>query len=138
MNELPDKLLTRIGTQGLTLSGDNVNDCQLHVPLVANPKLLILDEATSALDSHSERKIQDAIHSLKGCSQLLLLHIAYPPLDSSNIIFIDNGEIKESGTHSQLMANQSHHYDWFRNKPLSSLIPTICLITFKTQDLSPK
>ena len=97
VNELPDKLLTRIGTQGLTLSGGQRQRLSIARAIISNPKLLILDEATSALDSHSERKIQDAIHSLKGQFTIVVIaHRLSTIKDSSNIIFIDNGEIKES------------------------------------------
>ena len=61
---------------------------------------------------HSEQKIQDAIHSLKG--QFIIIVIAHrlsTIKDSSNIIFLENGCIKESGTHQSLMANESYYYN---------------------------
>ena len=72
--KLPDQLLTKIGTQGCTLSIGQRQRLSIARAIISQPKLLMLDEATSALDSQSEEKIREAaIQSLKVSLQWLLL-----------------------------------------------------------------
>ena len=98
-----DKLLTKIGTQGLTLSGGQRQRLSIARAIVSQPKLLILDEATSALDSQSELKIQEAIQSLKGkFTMIIIAHRMSTIKDASNIFVIDKGEIIETGSHQSL------------------------------------
>ena len=104
IEELPDKLLTKIGTQGLTLSGGQRQRLSIARAIISQPKLLILDEATSALDSESELKIQDAINSLKGkFTMIIIAHRMSTIKDASKIFVIENGEIKETGSHEDLI-----------------------------------
>ena len=63
-----------------------------------------MDEATSALDSESELKIQDAINSLKGkFTMIIIAHRMSTIKDASKIFVIENGEIKETGSHEDLI-----------------------------------
>ena len=99
-----DKLLTKIGTQGLTLSGGQRQRLSIARAIVSQPKLLILDEATSALDSQSEQKIQEAIQSLKGkFTMIIIAHRMSTIKDASNIFVIDKGKIIETGSHQLLL-----------------------------------
>ncbi|MEC8677829.1 MAG: ABC transporter ATP-binding protein [Candidatus Margulisiibacteriota bacterium] len=110
VEKLPDKLLTKIGTQGLTLSGGQRQRLSIARAIVSQPKLLILDEATSALDSQSEQKIQEAIQSLKGkFTMIIIAHRMSTIKDASNIFVIDKGEIIETGSH-QLLFEQNGIY----------------------------
>ena len=70
-----------------------------------NPPVLILDEATSALDTVTEAGIQGAFDRLsEGRTSILIAHRLSTIKNADRIILIDDGEIKESGTHDQLMA----------------------------------
>ncbi len=104
VQELPKKLLTKIGTQGLTLSGGQRQRLSIARAILSRPKLLILDEATSALDSHSEEKIQAAIQSLKGkFTMIIIAHRLSTIKDASKIIVIDSGKIRDIGSHADLV-----------------------------------
>ncbi|MGA0242420.1 MAG: ABC transporter ATP-binding protein [Candidatus Marinamargulisbacteria bacterium] len=116
---LPDQLLTKIGTQGLTLSGGQRQRLSIARAIISRPSILILDEATSALDSDSEAKIQSAIQSLKGTFTIIVIaHRLSTIKDASNILVIDNGEIKETGTHNTLCKANGLYYSFIQKQGL--------------------
>jgi ATP-binding cassette subfamily B protein len=79
--------------------------------LLYNPAILILDEASSSIDSESEKLIQHAIDKLiKGRTSIVIAHRLSTIRKANKIIVLDRGEIKEMGTHSQLMNLQGHYY----------------------------
>src|ERR1700710_797552 len=79
--------------------------------LLYNPSILILDEATSSIDSESEILIQHAFEKLiKGRTSIVIAHRLSTIRKDNKIIVLDKGEIKETGTHQELMRNQGHYY----------------------------
>jgi ATP-binding cassette subfamily B protein len=72
--------------------------------LLYNPSILILDEATSSVDTESELLIQHAIDTLiKGRTSIIIAHRLSTIRKASKIIVLDKGELKESGTHEELL-----------------------------------
>ncbi len=79
--------------------------------LLYNPSILILDEATSSVDSESEALIQHAIDKLiAGRTSIVIAHRLSTIRKAHKILVLDAGEVKEMGTHAELMAKQGHYY----------------------------
>jgi ATP-binding cassette, subfamily B, multidrug efflux pump len=79
--------------------------------LLYNPAILILDEATSSIDSESEGLIQHAIEKLiSGRTSVVIAHRLSTIRKADKILVLDKGEIKEIGTHAELMQLQGFYY----------------------------
>lgn len=74
--------------------------------LTFNPEIVIMDEATSSIDTVTERKIQDSmLKVLAGKTAMIVAHRLSSIIDADNIIYFKDGQIKNQGTHAQLMVN---------------------------------
>ena len=73
--------------------------------ILKNPRVLILDEATSALDTESEKVVQAALDKLMlGRTSFVIAHRLSTILQADAIIVLDEGQVKERGTHEELLA----------------------------------
>jgi len=87
---------------GRNMSGGQRQRIDIARALVVNPSILILDEATSALDTATEKKVMDAIKK-RHITMIIIAHRVSAIRDSDQIIFLENGQIAEMGTHEELM-----------------------------------
>ena len=111
ISELPDGYETQLGENGSTLSGGQRQRIALARAFLRNAPILLLDEATSALDNESERFIQTSLEKLqKGRTTLVIAHRLSTIEKADNIIVLDGGEIKEQGTHAQLIKRKGGVY----------------------------
>ncbi|PIC85557.1 multidrug ABC transporter ATP-binding protein [Sporosarcina sp. P20a] len=95
---------TRVGERGVKLSGGQKQRISIARVFLKNPALLILDEATSALDLESEALIQDSLERLAHDRTTLIVAHRLSTITHADCIYvIDHGDLKESGTHKELM-----------------------------------
>ena len=110
INSLPDGYDTKVGERGLKLSGGEKQRVAIARVLLKNPPLLILDEATSSLDSISEQVILNALHEVsRQRTTLVIAHRLSTIRDADTILVMEQGEIVESGSHSELLAHDGYY-----------------------------
>ncbi|KAB2809858.1 ATP-binding cassette domain-containing protein [Phaeocystidibacter luteus] len=117
ISDFSEGLDTIVGERGVQLSGGQRQRIAIARAVLKDPCILILDEATSALDSESERLVQDALDKLMvGRTSIVIAHRLATVRSSDKIVVIENGELVESGTHTELSSKEEGLY-----KQLSSM-----------------
>ena len=109
--QLPGNYDYNVMERGATLSLGQRQLLSFVRALLYNPSILILDEATSSVDTESENLIQHAIDTLiTGRTSIVIAHRLSTIRKASKIMVLDKGEIKEIGTHDELLAKQGFYY----------------------------
>ena len=104
IEKLPDGYDYHVGERGGVLSVGQRQLLAFIRAYVYNPTILILDEATSSVDNESEEMIQKATEELtKGRTSIVIAHRISTIQKADQIIVLDKGEIKEQGTHTELL-----------------------------------
>lgn len=107
IQSFPEQLDTIVGERGIKLSGGQRQRVAIARAILKNPSILILDEATSALDAESEKAVQEALERLmQNRTTIIIAHRLATIRHADRIAVIDKGEIKELGTHEELIKNQ--------------------------------
>jgi len=107
---LPGGFDYQVQERGATLSSGQAQLISFIRALVHDPAILILDEATSSIDTETEQLIQHAIeHMMAGRTAIVIAHRLSTIQKADKIIVFDNGEIKETGSHGELMALDGYY-----------------------------
>ncbi len=105
IESFPDGFETVVGERGIQLSGGQRQRVAIARAVLRNPTILILDEATSSLDSESEHQVQDALDKLmKDRTSIVIAHRLSTIRNADKILVLEQGIIREEGTHDQLIA----------------------------------
>ncbi len=119
IQELAEGYDTPVGERGVKLSGGQKQRIAIARVFLKNPPILIFDEATSSLDLESEALIQDALENLaRTRTTFIVAHRLSTITHADRIVLIEHGEIKEIGTHGDLMGRRGHYYDLFQVQQL--------------------
>jgi ATP-binding cassette subfamily B protein/subfamily B ATP-binding cassette protein MsbA len=101
--------------RGSTLSSGERQLLAFARTLVYDPQILVLDEATSSIDTETEMLIQDALHKLvEGRTSIAIAHRLSTIQHSDKIIVLKQGEIKEMGSHQELLKNEGLYFNLYQ------------------------
>lgn len=113
---LPDTYNTRITENGENLSGGQKQLITIARAFLKNPSVLILDEATSSVDTRTELLVQKGMNEvMKGRTNFVVAHRLSTIRKADEILFIDNGTIRERGTHEELLEKRGLYYAMYKS-----------------------
>ena len=117
VDELPDGLDTVVGERGYRLSGGEKQRVALARLLLKAPRLVVLDEATAHLDSESESAVQRALEeTMHERTSLVIAHRLSTIRNADQILVIDDGSIRQRGTHAELYAEGGLYKDLYETQ----------------------
>ncbi|MGH3754984.1 MAG: ABC transporter ATP-binding protein, partial [Pseudonocardiaceae bacterium] len=110
ITELPHGYNTRVGQRGRLLSGGQRQRIAIARAMIRDAPILLLDEPTTSLDADTTDRILTPLRRLiTGRTTIIISHNLHTVTDADHIIYLNNGHITETGTHTQLLANNTHY-----------------------------
>jgi ATP-binding cassette, subfamily B, bacterial len=114
---LPDGYQTECGENGKSLSGGQRQRVAIARALIRKPSILVLDEAASALDPENEDILYQSLHELIGTRTIInVTHRLSSVKDANQIILMDNGKVRDSGSHVQLLSRCDMYQSMWRKQ----------------------
>jgi ATP-binding cassette subfamily B protein len=117
IESLPLGFYTNLGAEGTGISGGQKQRIAIARAVYKNPKFLFFDEATNSLDASNEKVILENLQSFfEGKTVVVVAHRLSTVKNADRILMMDNGEIAEEGTHSELIALKGKYYELVKNQ----------------------
>jgi subfamily B ATP-binding cassette protein MsbA len=114
IEELPQRYETVVGERGIFLSNGQRQRISIARAVLKQPRILIFDEATSSLDSESEKLIQEAMDDvMRNRTTFVIAHRLSTIIEADRILVVEKGEIKESGSHRELLKKRGLYYSLY-------------------------
>lgn len=114
IEEMNERYDTVVGERGVGLSGGQKQRISIARAIAKENPILILDDSTSALDMETEYKIQKSLEELNGTTKIIIAHRISAVRMADEILFLENGTIRERGTHRQLMEKRGLYYQTYQ------------------------
>lgn len=115
--DFKDGFDTVIGERGVTLSGGQKQRVSIARALIKNPSLLVLDDSLSAVDTNTEKSILEALDKINA-TEVIIAHRISTIKACDEIIFLEDGLIKERGTHDELVELDGEYNRMYQNQLL--------------------
>ena len=113
---LPEGYDTRVGQRGRLLSGGQRQRIAIARAMIRDAPILLLDEPTASLDSQASQRVLGPLRRLiTGRTTIIVSHNLTTVTDADQIIYLDHGHIRETGTHTELLANNDDYADLYRS-----------------------
>jgi ATP-binding cassette, subfamily B, multidrug efflux pump len=123
VNLFPEKFQTILGERGITLSGGQKQRTAIARAIYKNPRILILDDSLSAVDTNTEAEILKELRGeMKNRTSIIIAHRISTLQNADNIIVLDDGIIKEQGTHEELIKLEGIYYNIYLKQLLEEEI----------------
>ncbi len=117
INKLENKFETKIGENGIKLSGGEKQRLSIARAFLKNSKIILLDEATSSLDSETEEKIQKALEKLISNKTTIVIAHRLSTILNSNIIYVlDKGKVIDQGKHNDLLKHSEIYKNFYNQQ----------------------
>ena len=126
IEDFSDQYHTILGERGINLSGGQKQRISISRAILKQPKILLLDDALSAVDTITEEKILEKLRGeMKGKTCVWISHRISALQDADKIIVLDQGEIIEEGTHTELLKLGGLYWDLYEKQKLEEALDLV-------------